>query len=44
VEVIHSSEDQVLLVDVGPNEGRGAEVFESLGRVYEDKSDGPQVI
>lgn len=44
VEVIHSSEDQVLLVDVGPTEGRGAEVFESLGKAYVDKSGDPQVI
>ncbi|MBI3183284.1 MAG: CRISPR-associated endonuclease Cas2 [Myxococcales bacterium] len=28
------SEDQVLIIDIGPTEGRGAEVFESLGRAY----------
>lgn len=44
VDIIHSGEDQVLLVDVGPSQGRGAEVFESLGRSYVDESGGPQVI
>jgi CRISPR-associated protein Cas2 len=32
--VIAATEDQVLIVDVGPSEGRGEEVFESLGRPY----------
>ncbi len=44
VKVINASEDQVLLVDVGPAEGRGAEVFESLGRAYVEKKDSPVVV
>ena len=30
-------EDQVLIVDVGPTDGRGIEVFESLGRPYHER-------
>jgi CRISPR-associated protein Cas2 len=33
-EVINSAEDQVLLIDVGPSVGRGATVFEAVGRPY----------
>jgi len=32
--VINHDEDQVLLVDVGPADGRGATVFQALGRAY----------
>ena len=32
--IIDHDRDQVLLVDVGPAEGRGATTFEALGRVY----------
>lgn len=42
--VIHSQEDQVLIIDVGPTEGRGAEVFESLGRAYVDHGQKPNVV
>ncbi len=38
-EVIHHREDQVLFVDVGPAEGRGATSISSLGRAYSE----PQV-
>ena len=31
---IHHREDQVLIVDLGPAEGRGAECIESLGRAF----------
>ncbi len=31
-EMINFEEDRVLFVDVGPSDGRGLEVFESLGR------------
>lgn len=44
VEVIHAEEDQVLFVDVGPSEGRGAEVFESLGKAYEEPESGPVIV
>lgn len=43
-EIIHHDFDQVLFVDVGPTEGRGAEVFESLGRVYVERSGHPGVV
>ncbi len=41
---IHAIEDQVLIVDVGPAEGRGEDVFESLGRAYAPPSDEPPVV
>ena len=41
---IHAQEDQVLIIDVGPTEGRGAEVFESLGKAYVDEDRKPNVI
>ncbi|MDQ3265269.1 MAG: CRISPR-associated endonuclease Cas2 [Myxococcota bacterium] len=44
LQIIHSEEDQVLIVDVGPTEGRGNEAFESLGRPYVDQSSEPKVI
>ncbi len=42
--VIHAHEDQVLIIDVGPSEGRGAEVVESLGRAYQDEARKPNVV
>lgn len=44
VDIINVDEDQVLLVDVGPSDGRGAEVFESLGRAYKEPQRGPQIV
>ena len=44
VDIIKADEDQVLIIDVGPSEGRGAEVFESLGLAYEEKASGAQVL
>ena len=32
--VINAREDQVLLFDIGPAEGRGGEAISSLGRAY----------
>jgi CRISPR-associated protein Cas2 len=43
-EVIHALEDQVLIVDVGPTEGRGEEVFESLGKPYVDEGRKPNAV
>jgi CRISPR-associated protein Cas2 len=43
-EVIHAQEDQVLIIDVGPTEGRGEEVFESLGKAYVDDQRRPNVV
>jgi CRISPR-associated protein Cas2 len=42
--VIHAQKDQVLIVDVGPTEGRGAEVVESLGKAYVDEGRKPNVV
>jgi CRISPR-associated protein Cas2 len=44
VEVIAPSEDQVLIVDIGPADGRGAEVVESLGRPYVAVAPGALVL
>jgi CRISPR-associated protein Cas2 len=43
-EVINAQHDQVLIVDVGPTEGRGEEVFESLGKAYVDDGRKPKVV
>lgn len=43
-EEINAVEDQVLIIDVGPSEGRGAEVFESLGRAYVEDGREPNVV
>lgn len=43
-QVIDCLHDQVLFIDVGPTEGRGEEVFESLGRAYKDDGDQPNVV
>jgi len=32
--ILHHGEDQVLFVDVGPAEGRGADSISALGRAY----------
>ncbi len=44
IEVIDMSKDQVLIIDVGPTEGRGEEVFESLGKAYVDEGRKPNVV
>lgn len=33
-EILNQSEDQVLIVDLGPEEGRGREVIETVGLAY----------
>jgi len=33
-EIINHDEDQVLIIDIGPAEGRGENCVESLGRPY----------
>ncbi|HLQ02698.1 MAG TPA: CRISPR-associated endonuclease Cas2 [Burkholderiales bacterium] len=43
-EIIHAQKDQVLIIDVGPTEGRGEEVFESLGKAYVDEGQKPNVV
>ncbi len=43
-QIIHAQQDQVLIIDVGPTEGRGEEVFESLGKAYVDEGQKPNVV
>lgn len=43
-DIIHTREDQILIIDVGPSAGRGGEAFESLGRAYIDATRDPNVI
>ena len=43
-DVIHAQKDQVLIIDIGPTEGRGEEVFESLGKAYVDDGQKPNVV
>lgn len=43
-DIIDSQKDQVLLIDVGPTEGRGEQVFESLGKAYVDEGRKPNVV
>jgi len=42
--IIHAQEDQILIIDVGPTEGRGEEVVESVGRAYVDEARKPNVV
>ncbi len=44
MNIIHAQEDQVLIIDVGPTEGRGAEVVESLGKAYVEEGRKPNVV
>jgi CRISPR-associated protein Cas2 len=44
IDIIHAQEDQVLIVDVGPTEGRGAEVVVSLGKAYVEEARKPNVV
>lgn len=43
-EVIDTRADQVLIIDVGPAEGRGAVVFESLGRAVVMPERGARIV
>ena len=43
-EAINAAEDQVLIVDVGPAEGRGDVVLESLGRALKEPEQGAKVV
>ncbi len=44
IEIIDAQKDQVLIIDVGPTEGRGEVVFESLGKAYVDGGRKPNVV
>jgi CRISPR-associated protein Cas2 len=41
---IHATEDAVLIVDVGPSDGRGTTAFECLGRGTKPPERGPRII
>lgn len=43
-EIIHHRQDQVLFVDLGPEEGRGEEVIHSIGRALEPRERSAVVI
>lgn len=43
-EVIHHREDQVLFIDIGPADGRGAISIAALGRAYEPAVSGPLIV
>lgn len=43
-EEIDHSEDSVLLIDVGPSEGRGSTSFECLGRATKPPQKEPKII
>lgn len=43
-KIIKNAEDQVLLIDIGPAEGRAREVISSLGRAYEPRERVPTVV
>jgi CRISPR-associated protein Cas2 len=42
--VIHAQEDAVLIVDVGPSDGRGMSSFECLGRATRPPEKGPKIV
>ena len=43
-ELIKHDEDQVLIVNLGPSEGRGGKVVETLGRVLPESQRGAVVV
>lgn len=43
-EVIHHREDQVLFVDLGPEDGRGDDVVKALGRAIEERERSAVVV
>jgi CRISPR-associated protein Cas2 len=42
--VMHHTEDAVLIVDVGPSEGRGMTSFECLGRATRPPDKEPRIV
>jgi CRISPR-associated protein Cas2 len=43
-DVIHHEYDAVLIVDVGPSDGRGMNSFECLGRATRPPEKGPRIV
>lgn len=43
-EVINHQEDSVLIIDVGPSDGRGSTSFECLGRATKPPQKEPKII
>ncbi len=42
--VMHQTEDAVLIVDIGPSDGRGMTSFECLGRATKPPEKGPKIV
>lgn len=43
-KVMHHTADAVLIVDVGPSDGRGMTSFECLGRATKPPEKGPRIV
>jgi CRISPR-associated protein Cas2 len=43
MELIHTDEDQVLFINLGPTDGRGGRVISALGRPY-SSIDAPLIV
>lgn len=43
-KVMHNDEDAVLIVDIGPSDGRGMTSFECLGRATRPPEKGPKIV
>ena len=43
-ETIHHDDDQVLIIDLGPADGRAKRCIRSLGRTVDGPSDGPIIV
>lgn len=42
--IINHEEDQILIIDLGPSEGRGSECIEALGLPYRPRERKPTVV
>lgn len=42
--LVHSSEDQLLVIDLGPRGGRAERCIRSLGRPYKPPTSGPLIL
>ncbi len=43
-QVMHQSDDAILIVDIGPSDGRGMTSFECLGRATLPPEKGPKIV
>lgn len=44
LEIIDAHEDQVMFIDLGPEEGRGKKAIETLGRRWEREEGGAVIV